>query len=170
MTIIHQTARLTIRQFNDDDAAFILRLLNEPSFLKNIGDKKVRTINDAKRYLNTGPLASYQAYGFGLCMVELTKAKEPIGMCGLIKRPELSLPDLGYAYLPKFWRMGYAKEAATAVLNNAKQQYNLTKIAAITSLENESSIHLLNALGFEQLRIVALYKKTPDSRYFEYYT
>ena len=111
-----ETQRLFLRAFNVDDAQFVLTLLNEPSFIRYIGDKQVRNVDDARRYLLNGPIASYERHGFGLCAVELRESRTPIGMCGLLKREELPDPDIGFAFLPDFWSKGFAFEAAAAVL------------------------------------------------------
>src|SRR5262245_7566545 len=105
MTII-ETERLVLRPLAPDDAPFILTLLNEPSFLRYIGDKNVRTVADAEKYILNGPVASYERHGLGLCLVELTESHTPIGMCGLLKRDELPDPDIGFAFLPDFWNKG----------------------------------------------------------------
>ena len=110
--VVCQTTSLKIRHFNNEDYAFILTLLNEESFIINIGDKKVRTIDDALNYLQNGPLLSYKKRGFGLYMVTIKESATPIGMCGLLKRDELEYADLGYAFLPEFCGKGYAKEAS----------------------------------------------------------
>jgi RimJ/RimL family protein N-acetyltransferase len=143
------TERLSLRPLNVDDAPFILTLLNEPSFLRYIGDKKVRDVEEARRYILNGPVASYQRNGFGLYLVQLTETQTPIGMCGLIKREALPEPDIGFAYLPEFWRKGLAYEAAAAMLKDARERLSLQRILAITSLDNEASIKLLRRLGFE---------------------
>jgi len=149
-----QTQRLLLRQFTVDDAEFILTLLNEPSFLRYIGDKKVRNLNDARQYILNGPVATYERYGFGLYLVELRDSHTSIGMCGLLKREELPEPDIGFALLPDFWNKGLAFEASTAVLNDARERLNLQRILAITSLDNDASINLLQRLGFtfEEIR------------------
>jgi RimJ/RimL family protein N-acetyltransferase len=143
-----ETQRLLLRRFTVDDAGFILTLLNEPSFLLYIGDKKVRNLDDARQYILNGPVASYEQHGFGLCLVELRESHTPIGMCGLLKRAELSDPDIGFALLPDFWNKGFAFEAATAVLNDAHGRLKQQRILAITSLDNDASINLLQRLGF----------------------
>jgi RimJ/RimL family protein N-acetyltransferase len=152
-----QTERLLLRPFIVDDAEFILTLLNEPSFLRYIGDKKVRNLDDARQYILTGPVASYERHGFGLCLVELRESHTPIGMCGLLKREELPDPDIGFALLPDFWNKGFALEASTAVLNDARERLKLQRILAITSVDNDASINLLQRLGFtfEGLRQLA---------------
>ncbi|GHE95683.1 GNAT family N-acetyltransferase [Thalassotalea profundi] len=167
MMIVCQTPRLVIRRFSHQDAEFIVKLLNEPSFIENITDKGVRSVADAIEYLNAGPIMSYKTHGFGLYAVELIENNMLIGMCGLLKRPELTLPDIGYAYLPAFWRKGYAKEAVNAVLEYAQQQLKIDKIAAVTSLNNISSIGLLESIGFKQLKTMQLYENEPKCRYFE---
>ncbi len=144
-----ETERLSLRPLTVDDAPFILTLLNEPSFVRYIGDKKVRNIEDARRYILSGPVASYGRNGFGLYLVQLKEAQTPIGMCGLIRREGLPEPDIGFAYLPAFWRKGLAHEAAVAVLNDARERLRLQRILAITSPDNDASIKLLERLGFE---------------------
>lgn len=114
-----ETQRLFVRRMTVDDAPFILTLLNEPSFLQYIGDKKVRNLEDARQYILNGPIASYERYGFGQLLVELRDTRTPIGMCGILQRAELPDPDIGFALLPDFWNKGFAFEAASAVLDNA---------------------------------------------------
>ena len=158
--IVLETERLFLREFNVGDAEFILALLNEPSFLRFIGDKKVRTVQDAQKYILNGPVASYERHGFGLCLVELKDTHTPIGMCGLLKRDELPDPDIGFAFLPDFWNKGFAYEAAAAVMKAARERLNLERILAITNQDNEASIKLLQKLG---LQIERLIKMSTDS-------
>ena len=148
--------RLFIRPITLDDAPFILTLLNEPSFLRYIGDKQVRTVEDARQYILNGPIASYERHGFGLYLVGVRESQTPTGMCGLIKRDELPDPDIGFAFLPDFWNKGFAFEAATAVLQDARERLSLERILAITSLDNEASINLLERLGFKFEKVIQL--------------
>src|SRR5690349_21767190 len=119
MTLL-ETERLSLRPISVDDAEFILALLNEPSFLRYIGDKQVRNLEDARQYILNGPVASYERHGLGLLLVELRGS--PIGMCGLLKRDELPEPDIGFALMPDFWNKGLAFEAAAAVLQDARDR------------------------------------------------
>ena len=162
MTVL-ETERLSLRKLTVDDAEFILALLNEPSFLRYIGDKKVRNLDDARQYILNGPVASYERHGFGLNCVELQESYTPIGMCGLLKREELPDPDIGFALLPDYWNKGFAFEAAEAVLKDAR---NLPRILAITSLDNEASINLLQRLGFGFERVVQLSPNGEQLRLF----
>ena len=155
MTVLG-TERLILREFTVEDAEFILALLNEPSFLRYIGDKKVRELEDARQYILNGPVASYERNAFGLYLVELRESHTPMGMCGLIQREELPDPDIGFAFLPEFWNKGFAFEAATAVLQDARERRRLERILAITSLDNEASIGLLQRLGFTFEREIRL--------------
>ena len=148
--------RLFIRPFTVADAPFILTLLNEPSFLRYIGDKQVRNLEDARQYILNGPIASYERHGFGLGLMELRESHTPIGMCGILKREELPEPDIGFALLPDFWNKGLAFEAAAAVLNDARERLKLERILAITSLDNNASIKLLERLGFRFDRVIEL--------------
>ena len=147
-----ETGRLTLRPFDLGDAGFVLGLLNEPSFLLHIGDKGVRTEDDARRYIAEGPLASYARSGHGLYVVVRREGGAPIGICGLLKREWLEDVDLGFALLPPYWGHGYAFEAASAVLAQGRA-LGLRRIVAITSLQNEASIRLLDRLGFRFERI-----------------
>ena len=151
-----ETERLLLRRLTVQDAQFILTLLNEPSFLRYIGDKKVRNLDDARQYILNGPVASYDRNGFGLNLVELKEPHTPIGICGLLKRDELPDPDIGFALLPDFWNKGFAFEAATAVLQDARETLRLERILAITSLDNDASINLLQRLGFRFEKVIRL--------------
>src|SRR6185369_11244786 len=122
------TDRLLVRPITIDDASFILTLLNEPSFLRYIGDKQVRTVEDARQYILNGPVASYEQHGFGLCLMELKELHTPVGMCGILKRDGLPDPDIGFALIPDFWNKGLAFEAATAVLKDARERLNIQRV------------------------------------------
>jgi RimJ/RimL family protein N-acetyltransferase len=146
--IVAETDRLALRHLELRDAGFILELLNDPAWIQNIGDKGVRTHADAERYIENGPGAMYAAHGFGLYLTELKRGGEAVGLCGLLKRDWLEDVDIGFALLPAYRGKGYAAEAARAVLRFAEQTLNLRRVAAITSLGNESSARLLEKLGF----------------------
>lgn len=150
------TERLLLRQFTTDDADFIIELLNDPSYIQNIGDRNIHTVEDAQTYILNGPIASYDKNGFGLCMVILKETSESIGMCGLIKRDTLKDVDLGYAFLPHFWGKGYAVEAAKAALEYGWQTVGLKRIVAITDPLNTASNHVLEKLGFVFEKIVKI--------------
>ncbi len=161
-----ETERLSLRLLELDDAAFILQLLNEPSFLKNIGDKGVRTIAEANEYIAQGPQASYTKNGFGLYLVALQETLTPIGICGLIKRDGLDDPDIGYAFLPRFWAKGYAIEAASAVMMYARETLGIQRIVAITAPDNHASIRVLNKLGLQFEKMILLPGANTESRLF----
>ena len=151
-----ETARLSLRRFTLDDDAFILELVNEPSFVRHIGDKGVRSKEDARRYIRDGPLASYEQFGFGLCAVELKDGREPIGMCGILKRQALPDPDVGFAFLPRYWSKGYALESVAAVLRDARERHGLKRLLAITSQDNVRSIALLEKVDFRFERMARI--------------
>jgi len=139
----------------ETDAAFILRLLNEPGWLEYIGDKGVRTIEDAVHYIKTGPRAMYEREGFGLFLVEWKGNQEPIGLCGLIKRDGLDDVDIGYALLADYHAKGFAFEAAQGILKYAKE-IGLKRLIAITTKDNHSSVKLLEKLGMKPDGFVTL--------------
>jgi RimJ/RimL family protein N-acetyltransferase len=161
-----ETDRLVLRRISMDDAAFIVQLLNEPSFLRFIGDRGVRTLDDAHNYIRNGPMASYERFGFGLWLTLLKESGVPIGMCGLLKRETLKDVDLGFAFLPQFWRKGYAMESAAAVLSYGRSAFGLKRIVAITSPANDASIAVLERLGFVFEEMVRLSKDGDEVRLF----
>lgn len=145
------TPRLTLREFVVDDAEFVLRLLNEPSFIEFIGDRGVRTLQDAEAYLQDGPIASYRKHGHGLFRVSLRDGDVPIGMCGLVKRDTLPDPDIGFALLPAFWNQGYVTEAAQAAIKHGREALGIRTILGITTPGNVRSIAVLQKLGLSFL-------------------
>lgn len=149
-----ETERLSLRRLVEDDAEFILGLLNEPSFLQYIGDRGVQTPDDARAYIRNGPMTSYAANGFGLWLVSQREDGAPVGMCGLLKRETLDDVDIGFAFRPAYWRKGYAVEAAAAVLALGQSHFGLTRIVAITQPDNLGSIRTLERLGLTFERMV----------------
>ena len=146
---ILETERLVLRHFTVDDSAFILRLVNEPSWLQYIGDRGVRTLDDARSYLIKGPIQMYAQFGFGLYLTELKSDGTPIGLCGLIKRDSLEDVDIGFAFLPEHCSKGYAYESAAGVLAYASKQLGLKRVVAITTEDNTASLRLLDRLGLK---------------------
>jgi RimJ/RimL family protein N-acetyltransferase len=156
-----ETDRLVLRRLTADDALFILELVNEPGWLRFIGDKGVRTLEDARRYIRTGPVSMYDRLGFGLYLTERKLDGAPIGMCGLVKRDTLADVDLGFAFLARFGQMGYAIEAATAVKAYAEGALGLPRIVAITDPDNERSIRVLEKLGMRREGMLTLTEGSP---------
>jgi RimJ/RimL family protein N-acetyltransferase len=146
--MILETPRLRIREVTEDDASFIVELLNDEAFLRFIGDRNVRTLDDARAYVRNGPLASYLAHGYGLWLVESRATGAPAGLCGLLRRDYLDDPDIGFAFLPAFRSRGLGREAADAVLRHARDRLGVGTVAAIVSPANAASISLLEKLGF----------------------
>ena len=149
-TTVLETRRLRLQRFTagPEEAEFALRLLNEPSYLQNIGDKGVRTLEQAVRYLCEGPIKSYELHGHGLYLVVLKETQELVGICGLLKRDQFKDADLGYAFLPEFWSRGFAFESAAAVLEYGRETLGMSKVIALVNPANTPSIKLLEKLGF----------------------
>jgi ribosomal-protein-alanine N-acetyltransferase len=160
------TARLRLQPLSFDDAPFIVELLNDPAFLRYIGDKGVRDEETARQYLTNGPLASYAAHGFGLLRVGLAATGQPIGICGLLKRDALPHPDVGFAFLPAFCRNRYGYESARAVLDDARRNKGMGRVLAITSPDNDPSIRLLEKLGFAFEGLTTLTEGQPAVKLF----
>lgn len=152
MTLVAETQRLQLRRLDAADAAFILQLVNEPSWLEFIGDKGVRTLDDARAYIANGPVAMYANHGHGLYRVDLRSSGEAIGLCGLIKRDTLTDVDIGYAFLPAHWGCGYAEEATRATLTHARDILGMKRIVAIVTPTNARSIRLLEKIGLRYER------------------
>lgn len=151
-----ETERLNLRTMTPEDAEFMLGLLNDPSFLRFIGDKGVKTPDDARRYILNGPVASYARYGFGLWLVELKTSNVPIGMCGLLKRETLTDVDIGFAFLPWYRSQGYALESAAAVMHYGRSVLGLKRMVAIADRDNTGSIRLLEKIGMTFERMIRL--------------
>jgi ribosomal-protein-alanine N-acetyltransferase len=167
MTVIFETERLTLDALTAGrDEAFLLRLLNEPGFLENIGDRGVRDLAGATGYIEKGPAASYAANGFGLWRVVEKSSGQPVGICGLIKREVLEDPDVGYAFLQTSWGRGYAQEAARATLDYGRAVLGLGRIVAITTPGNASSMRVLEKIGLRPQGRIHLPDHGGESAYF----
>ena len=156
-----ETPRLVLRQFNRDDAGFILELVNDPDWLRFIGDRGVHNLDDARGYIERGPMAMYARHGFSLYCVELKADATPIGMCGLLKRDTLEDVDIGFAFLPRFRSRGYAREAAQATLSYGADVLRLRRIIATTTPDNDASGVLLGKIG---LRFERMFTVPGESR------
>ena len=144
---ILETDRLILSELKTKDAKFIHKLYNDQDFINYIGDKGIHSVQDAVRFINTGPIQSYKNHEHGLYLIKL-KDETSIGVCGLLKRDDLDLPDIGFAILPDYRRMGFIYEASKAVIEDAKNRLHLDSLFAITTPDNNGSINLLKKLGF----------------------
>lgn len=161
-----ETERLLLRRFTVSDDAFTLELLNDPAWLRFIGDKGVKTLADARDYLRKGPIDMYERLGFGAYLAERRGDGVPMGLCGLIKRDTLPDVDLGFAFLPPYRAMGYGYEAASAVMAYGRRAFGLTRLVAITSPDNVASAGLLEKLGFVFEKSVRLGEESHDVKLF----
>lgn len=159
MSVILETERLRLRTFTIADAPFVLELLNTPSWLQYIGDRGIKTLEQAQTYLANGPIMSYATLGFGLYLVELKETGKPAGMCGLLKRSYLEYVDIGYALLPRYEGQGYALEIVNATINYAFTKLHLLHLAAITDTGNIRSVKLLEKSGFQFKELTTIEQK-----------
>ena len=143
-----ESERILLRPLTLEDGEFILELLNTDGFIKYIGDRNVRTVEQAKTYILNGPLKSYETNGFGLSLAELKTDRTPVGMCGLLKRDYLDHADIGFAFLPRYTGKGYAYEIVEEIVRFGLQELRMEKILAIVLPENSSSVRLLEKVGF----------------------
>jgi RimJ/RimL family protein N-acetyltransferase len=164
--IVLETERLRLREVTLDDAPFIVRLLNDAAWLEFIGDRGVRTPEDARAYLTNGPIKMQREHGFALWVVETKSDGAPIGVCGLLKRPTLEDVDLGYAFLPEARGRGYAVEAGAATLAHGRSAHGLRRIIALTAPKNARSIHVLGKLGFRFERTIPFPTANDESHLF----
>jgi [ribosomal protein S5]-alanine N-acetyltransferase len=161
-----ETERLTLRRFEFDDAPFVVDLLNQPSFIRNIGDRGVRNVGDAHRYLREGPMAMYEKHGFGLWRASRRSDGVFVGMCGLLKRDILPDVDVGYAFLPDHWGQGYAFEAANATVRLGASRFGLTRIIGVVSDHNTASIRVLEKVGMGFERMYPMHPGEPEVRLY----
>lgn len=164
--IVLETERLRLCHLTVTDAPFIFELLNEEAFLRNIGDKGVRNLDDARGYIFNGPATSYERHGFGLYRVELADTGTPVGICGLVKRDTLEDVDIGFAFLSRHWGHGYAAEAASAVKAEARDRVGLPRLVAITVPENQKSIRVLEKIGLRFERMIRLTEGSEELTFF----
>jgi RimJ/RimL family protein N-acetyltransferase len=163
---ILETSRLILCKLSSDDAPFIYDLVNDPDWLRYIGDKNVHNLEDAQNYILNGPMASYQQHGFGLYLTKLKADNIAIGICGLLKRDTLKHVDVGFAFLPAFRGKGYATEAAAAVMQYGRNVLGIERIVAITAPDNDASIRVLEKLGLHYDRMIRLTEDDPESKLF----
>jgi [ribosomal protein S5]-alanine N-acetyltransferase len=148
MTIITKTLRFTIREMKLEDAPFIFDLLNQKSFKEKIGDRQIRSLDDATNFIQDGPMQDYKNRGFGMWVVENMQG-QLVGMCGLLQREYFDVPDIGYAVSESYFSQGIATESSMAVISWAKTSLQCERLLASTNLDNKSSIHVLEKLGFK---------------------
>ncbi|OQS44468.1 GNAT family N-acetyltransferase [Chromobacterium haemolyticum] len=160
------TARLQLRPLHASDAPFMLKLLNEPAFIANIGDKDAHDLLGALRYIEEGPQTSYRKHGHGLLLVEQLDDGAPVGICGLVKRDGLDYPDIGYAFLEQYWGCGYASEAALAAIEHGREQLGHAVVVGITAPHNLASIRVLEKIGLLYQGRIELPGIDGDSCYF----
>ena len=164
-----ESARLRLCRFDAEDdggAVLMLQLFVDPDFIAHIGDRGVRTLEQARQAMRDGPIATEAEYGYAMWRVQLREDGRDIGMCGLVRRPRLDGPDLGYAFLPGFRGQGYAREAAAAVLAHARDILRLPRLQAIVSPANTASIRLLEGLGFALAGPVTMAEDEPPIHLF----
>ena len=160
------TDRLLLRPLTLDDAPFIMELVTEPDWIRFIGDKNVHGLDDARRYLRDGPLKMYAEHGVGSLCVELRATGEPVGVCGLIRRPGLEDFDIGFAFLERHRGKGYGAESSLAILEHARNELRIARVVAITTPDNAASMALLEKIGLRYERDVALPSRSDPSRLF----
>ena len=161
-----ETPRLRLRRISDDDADFILELLNEPSYIQNIGDRGLRTSDNARSYISNKLRASYDNFGYGLYLVESKEETIPLGISGFVKREVLEHADIGFAFLQRFWSKGYAYESAAGVLGYGRAVLGFDRVLGITAPHNKSSIRLLEKLGLRFERMIQLPGLTTEQKLF----
>ena len=161
-----ETERLTLREMSEADAEFVLELLNDPDFIRNIADRGVRTREAAAHYIAERFVESYRRHGFGLWLVEPKGERVPAGICGLVKREQLPGVDIGYAFLPPFRSKGYAYESASAVLVYVRDVLGLSRLYAVVNPDNAGSIRVLEKLGMRFERMVRLSPDEPETKLF----
>lgn len=143
-----QTERTVIGKITLDDADFFLELLNSPGWLQFIGDRDVNTESEARQFISSRFLNSYEKSAYGYYRVKLRTNGEIVGICGFTNRDEYENPDFGFAFLPRYHGMGLALESSVAVLDYGQRLFGFSLLDAGTRIENYAAIRLLGRLGF----------------------
>jgi len=164
--LVLSTERLRLRWANLQDADFVLDLLNQPSWIANIGDRNVRTLEQAEDWIAARLVMAYRTQGFGFWIVERSTDGERLGICGLTKRDTLPEVDVGYAFLPVHWGRGYAREAAAACLAHGRDRLHLRRVLAITGPDNLASSRVLEAIGMQFVEQRVLAGETRQTRIY----
>jgi len=134
----------------------MLRIWNDPGFIRFVGDRGIRTVDEARQALEDGILRQYEALGYGPYLLTLRREAVPVGICGLFRRDGLDMPDIGYTLLGPFRGRGYAFEAARAVIDDARTNPDLPEICAIVTASNRRSVRLLEKLGLRYVETIRL--------------
>ena len=162
-----ETERLLIRPTSVEDAKFILELYNTPQWIKNIGDRNIRDLEDAKNYIIDKMISQFDKLGYSNNTIIRKLDNKKIGTCGLYKRNGIQNVDLGFAFLPEFQKQGYAFESASKLVKVAFNKYNMTALNAITIKENTPSQNLLTKLGFDYIKIINIPNDDVDLLLYE---
>lgn len=160
------TARLILSELGPNDAPFILELMNTPTWKKFIGDRNLKTNEDAKNYIVDRMMPSYTLSGFGFYKCELKEGNVPIGICGIVKRDALEHVDIGFAFLPQYEGKGYGFESASAVMQYAQTTLGIKVLTGICNSDNVNSISLLKKLGLRYQKMILLPNETEEIMLF----
>jgi len=163
-----ETSRLALRPFSVEDAAFVYGLVNDPAWLEHIGNRNVRSLEDARAYIRDRILTMYERVGFGMYVVALQGTGEAVGTCGLIRRDGLDDVDIGFAFLPRYRGRGFAVESAAAVLAHATGVLRMKRVVAIVSAANHRSIRILEKIGLRFERMLKLPGDDEEVRLYAY--
>lgn len=147
MSTLFETARLRVRGIEEADAAQLVELVNDPEWLRFIGDRGVRTVEHAVPYIHERRVGRPGATHQGLYVVERAADGAWLGNVSFLQRPYLDDPDIGFAFLAAGRGAGYAYEATLGLLQYLRRRIELPRILAITVRENVRSIRLLEKLG-----------------------
>ncbi|KFF73980.1 GNAT family acetyltransferase [Chryseobacterium sp. P1-3] len=164
---IYETERLIIRPMSLEDKELIFRLYNSPKFIQYIGDRNIKSVEDAENYIKNRFLPQFEKLGFGNYLVMTKEGNEKIGGVGIFEREGLDIVDIGYSLLEEFEGKGYAYEAAQKVKSIGMEEFGLTKISAIISKDNLSSQKLIEKLGFVFKKYVTLPGENEELNYYE---
>ena len=164
---IIRTQRLRLERLEERDAGLMLTIWNDPDFIRFVGDRGIRTEQEALKAMQDGALKQWSELGYGAYRIEKQDGSEALGICGLFKRENLDDPDIGYGFLPDHCGNGYAFEAACAVRDHARDVMGLRRICAIVSADNARSINLLEKLGMNQSGTVRMPGEDEDLLLFD---
>jgi ribosomal-protein-alanine N-acetyltransferase len=157
-----ETERLTMRRITPHDADLMLAVWNDPAFVRYVGDRGIRTIEQAAKAIEEGAMRLFSEHGFGPYRMALKTDDTAVGICGIFAREGMDEPDLGFSVLPEFCKRGFAYESAVAVIRHARVDLKLPRLTAIVSPENAASVGLIEKLGLQFERMIRLPGENSD--------
>jgi RimJ/RimL family protein N-acetyltransferase len=139
-----RTERLLLRPGWPEDAETLAKAIGNEAIVLNLATAPwPYDLGDAQSYLGRE-----RAEGEADCMILMRTRGAPrlIGGVGLAQRGDAV--ELGYWIVPSCWGLGFATEAARAVVDFARDTLRLPRLVSGHFVDNPASGRVLEKLGF----------------------